>query len=78
MSEHTIKMKYLFSHAMKLIYPRGCSDKHHWRDVCKIYFMGYIDALQKNGPDEVAKLIISDCKMMVDFNWWPDNSWKWW
>lgn len=79
-------MKEQFFHSIRMIYPDGVENKHHMRDIIKIYFMGYIDSLREAclselGSDSLRRdydLALQLVKPMTDFNWWPDSSWRWW
>lgn len=65
-----------FRESMRFIYPNGTPpNKHQWRDLCKVYVMGWIDSAHShefNDPDAIAV-----AKMMTNFNWWPDDTWRW-
>ena len=79
-------MKQQFLLSIKMIYPDGVENKHHWRDIIKIYFMGYVDSLRESCLTESHSfslqheydLVLQLVKPMTDFNWWPDDSWRWW
>jgi len=69
----------LFKRDMAFIYPDGVTDKKQWRDICKIWIMGYITALHCNvGPCAELTSAMHYAKQMTDYNWYPDDEWKWW
>jgi hypothetical protein len=49
--------------------------KHQWRDIIKTFAAGYFVALISLGESEQ---LIPFMKTISDYNWWPDESWKWW
>lgn len=79
-------MKEQFLRSIRMIYPDGVTDKHHMRDIIKIYFMGYLDSLGESClialENEQLKrdyaIALSLVKPMTNLNWWPDSTWRWW
>lgn len=67
-----------FRSTMLLIYPDGVSNAKHHRDICKIYIMGYINALGSGGLNQHELEYLNILKFTTDFNWWPDKKWQWW
>lgn len=83
MDEFLKEFQDKFKHSMRFIYPNGIQNSHHFKDVCKIYYMGSLDTTIRLAENKVSlgleiAYLIQFGEQMRDFNWWPDDSWKWW
>ena len=72
-------MKEAFLRCMKYMYPVAVENDRQVRDLIKVFSMGYIEGLERVGADrEKMAVLVGEVKAITDFNWWPDNSWRWW
>jgi len=74
-------MKEAFLESIRMIYPDGLdvlTDGYQWRDIVRIYSMGWADALMATGQKEKLEEWLLEAKALTDENWMPDSSWRWW
>lgn len=73
-------MKEAFINDMRNLWPEGLrpDEKSQWRDIIRVYSMGWCSALISHGDKAKVADWIIEFRPIADLNWWPDNSWKWW
>ncbi len=71
-------MKAAFLGAMRYLYPDGPANAHQQRDLIRCFSMGWYHALEETGQNTLAVRWLEENAWLKDFNWWPDESWKWW
>jgi hypothetical protein len=62
------------------VWPGGLDwqkDKRQHRDMILLYAMGWLDALAHAGCEDHLAQVAEEYKYTADFNWWPDESWRW-
>lgn len=69
-------MQEKFKADLRLLYPDGLENSHQHRDLVKVWLMGFLAAVDIH--DEVRPFVLAIIKPLTDFNWWPDDGWKWW
>lgn len=73
-------MKKAFLEDLKHMWPQGLhpSEKSQWRDIIRVYMMGWCSALMSQGAVEQVAEWTKEFRPLADPNWWPDDSWRWW
>lgn len=73
-------MKEAFKLSMRFMFPNGLNwqaDKYQWRDLIRVFSMGWCDALMHVDNKPAVKQWVDKYKGLADLNWWPDDSWRW-
>lgn len=69
---------------MKLLYPNGVSDPYQFRDIVRIFIMGYTHRGESSMKRAYAEIYLEQVDLLKEIQWttgvdWiPDESWKWW
>ncbi len=71
-------MKLRFREAMKLMWPGGVDDPLMFRDVIRIFSMGWAEAMMKTDNCEEISSYVTNFRAIAQQDWMPDDSWKWW
>lgn len=68
-----------FQASMRTMYPEGLNNPLQHRDVCRLYFMGYIDSLT-HGVKEAkhAAVLLHYFEQIHVETWMPTKLWCWW
>jgi hypothetical protein len=68
-----------FRNCMKVIYPQGSNtiSKYQFRDIVRIFFAGWAEALMAADLSEQLIKIMEQYKLIADYNWWPGKEWEW-
>lgn len=73
-------MKDAFKRSMVWMWPNGTIDMscpEQWRDLVRVFSMGWIEALKSVGHyAEIEQQMIA-YNAICDPNWMPDASWDW-
>jgi hypothetical protein len=73
-----MEIKDHFKKSMQYIYPNGVDNPAQWRDLIRVYMMGWFDVLVANDLKDVAATYLEQYEKVSGKGWWPDDSWKWW
>ena len=72
------EMQSRFKESMRFIYPDGVDSPAQYRDLVRVYFMGWFDVMMVNNLRELGAKYIETYEPIAQPGWWPDDSWKWW
>lgn len=72
------KMRESLFRSIRFIYPQGVDNLEQFRDIIRIYYMGYIDAMMKVGNKSEIEKAYEFGRQMCAKEWLPDSSWQWW
>jgi hypothetical protein len=76
----TEKLKQDFRSSMRILIPQGLGklDLLQWRDMCRIYSLGWVESLKFNNGISGTQFTMNFLGPIMQEVWLPDVSWKWW
>lgn len=65
---------------MKVVWPNGAANEKRHRDMCRVFILGYVEALALAGFDEIVDALLTSPTIEVskEPDWSPGLEWVWW